>query len=287
MCDLRIKILIKKIIHNFFKAFTDTKSGSILFYHIVLKSRFGIEFIDLLTGNNSRNLIINVTNILASKKLQKLSTKSKNVEEIVDLCYNFRFSLPDIPLHSCYEINLTPYQIKSEIIRFLKLMDSFNPKIILEIGTAMGGTLFLFSRFVSSDAILISIDLLKGKIGGKNTAFIKSFAQKKQKIILIRSDSHKLSTFQRIKKILKNMKIDILFIDGDHTYEGVKKDFEMYKPLVKPEGLICFHDIIQGSNDKVGGVPNFWNEIRENCKTNEIIEKYHQEGYGIGIIFNS
>jgi hypothetical protein len=30
--------------------------------------------------------------------------------------------------------------------------------------------------------------------------------------------------------------VDFLFIDGDHTYEGVKKDFEMYSPLVRREG---------------------------------------------------
>jgi predicted O-methyltransferase YrrM len=43
---------------------------------------------------------------------------------------------------------------------------------------------------------------------------------------------------------LKDNKVDFLFIDADHSYEGVKKDFEMYSPLVRKGGIIAFHDII-------------------------------------------
>ncbi|HEX9463018.1 MAG TPA: class I SAM-dependent methyltransferase [Alphaproteobacteria bacterium] len=38
-------------------------------------------------------------------------------------------------------------------------------------------------------------------------------------------------------------KIRLLFIDGDHAYESVKRDFTLYAPHVEPEGLICFHDV--------------------------------------------
>lgn len=36
--------------------------------------------------------------------------------------------------------------------------------------------------------------------------------------------------------------IDILFIDGDHSYEGVKHDFEAFRPWLTPEALVLFHD---------------------------------------------
>jgi hypothetical protein len=48
-----------------------------------------------------------------------------------------------------------------------------------------------------------------------------------------------------------------LFIDGDHTYEGVRRDFEMYSPLVRKGGIIAFHDIYPGPEESVGGVPKF------------------------------
>jgi len=51
---------------------------------------------------------------------------------------------------------------------------------------------------------------------------------------LIVGDSH----HERIYNQVKDKKFDILFIDGDHSYAGCKKDFEMYSPLVKDRGLI-------------------------------------------------
>jgi hypothetical protein len=42
--------------------------------------------------------------------------------------------------------------------------------------------------------------------------------------------------------ILQDIKIDVLFIDGDHSYKGVKKDFELYSQILSPNGIIILHD---------------------------------------------
>jgi len=42
--------------------------------------------------------------------------------------------------------------------------------------------------------------------------------------------------------ILQDIKIDVLFIDGDHSYEGVKLDFELYSKIMSPKGIILIHD---------------------------------------------
>ena len=89
-----------------------------------------------------------------------------------------------------------------------------------------------------------------------------SFTLSEQKLFLLRVDSHKEETLKQVKAILGMTKLDFLFIDGDHTYEGVKKDFEMYSVLVKQEGIIAFHDIVPGSGENDGGVPKFWGKIR-------------------------
>jgi hypothetical protein len=42
--------------------------------------------------------------------------------------------------------------------------------------------------------------------------------------------------------VMQDIKIDFLFIDGDHSYEGVKKDFELYSTLLSDKGIIVIHD---------------------------------------------
>jgi hypothetical protein len=58
----------------------------------------------------------------------------------------------------------------------------------------------------------------------------------------------------------------------------------MYGPLVRPGGLIAIHDIVPGSEDKVGGVPAFWELLREACETREFVEDWGQGGFGIGVV---
>ena len=49
--------------------------------------------------------------------------------------------------------------------------------------------------------------------------------------------------------IRQDIKIDYLHIDGDHSYEGVKKDFELYSSIVSENGIITIHDIDQTYHD--------------------------------------
>ncbi len=74
-------------------------------------------------------------------------------------------SLINFSKESCEGL-IRPQQIKSEILSLLRILKQVRPKYILEIGTADGGTLFLYTRIATKDAILISIDLPGGKYGG-------------------------------------------------------------------------------------------------------------------------
>src|SRR5262249_23484856 len=88
----------------------------------------------------------------------------------------------------------------------------------------------------------------------------------------------------RIKQLLNGKPLDLLFIDGDHRYEGVRSDFEMYAPLVAEGGLIGFHDIVPGPPHEVGGVPKFWEELKQKRPVREFVRSWKQGGYGIGLL---
>lgn len=203
--------------------------------------------------------------------------KPNSLEELIHFSFNGVAGL------------IRPMQIQEEILELLKILEKNNPKIILEIGTANGGTLFLFSRIASDDATIISVDLPQGKFGGGypkwKIPLYEAFAQSNQKLHLIRADSHKQETLEEVEKFLNGRKIDFLFIDGDHAYEGVKKDFEMYHKLVIEGGIIAFHDIVPGPAESVGGVPKFWGEAKGNAPYKEIVHNWNQGGYGIGVLF--
>ena len=184
---------------------------------------------------------------------------------------------------------IKPIQVREEILELLRILNEIKPEVIIEIGTAIGGTFFLFSRVASEGATIISIDLPGGTFGAAypnvKISSYRSFALPKQKIHLIRADSHNQTTLEKVNSILDKKSIDFLFIDGDHTYEGVKKDFEMYSPLVRNNGIIAFHDITVYPPETGYEVNKFWNQIKEKYSYSVIVNDPGQVGYGIGLLF--
>jgi predicted O-methyltransferase YrrM len=183
---------------------------------------------------------------------------------------------------------VSPLQFRTEIIRLITIVQQAKPKTVVEIGTCNGGTLFLLSYAASPDAKIISIDLPYGKFGGGYPKWAgklyENFATGKQSISLIREDSHKVETLEKLKAIIGNGKIDVLFIDGDHTYEGVKRDFNLYGGLVRKGGIIALHDVAVHTDEKCN-VNLFWDELKKERKTVEIIEDPKQGWGGIGVVF--
>jgi cephalosporin hydroxylase len=178
-------------------------------------------------------------------------------------------------------------QVPSEVRGMVKELESLRPRRLLEVGTAGGGTLFMITRAVDPDALIISVDLPGGLWGGGypwwKSHVYRGMALPGQRVELVRGDSHDPQSLQRVKNILDGEPLDFLFIDGDHTYDGVKMDLEMYGPLVRPGGLIGFHDVAHHPDGYGGDVPRFWREMAQTRPVQEFIEDPNG-GYGIGLI---
>jgi len=200
---------------------------------------------------------------------------SDNIDDVLDFCFNRFLGL------------ICPQQIRDEFKELCEIFKEKSPGVVLEIGTADGGTLFCFSKLAPADATIISIDL-PGKFGGYpgwKIPLYKSFGKSNQKMFLLKQDLHTEETLRAVKDILNGRSVDFLFIDGDHSYKGVKKDFEMYSPLVKKGGIIAFHDVVIHPKESGCFVRDFWMEIKNQHSHKEIIENQKQEGGGIGILF--
>lgn len=150
-----------------------------------------------------------------------------------------------------------------ELAAFAKLVRSISPKRVMEIGTAQGGVFWLLCQISAPDATLISLDLppsdrMSG--GEKVDIDLQSMKQPDQRVFAVHGSSHDTDVHGRAAEILNGDLIDLLFIDGDHTYEGVASDYEMYRPLVRPGGIIAFHDIIRTPWPDCN-VDRFWGEL--------------------------
>lgn len=185
-------------------------------------------------------------------------------------------------------LTIRPMQVAEEIVELLDVVVRQRPRRVLEIGTARGGTLYLFSRAAAPDALLLSVDLPHGPFGGGyplwKEPLYRSFAGPGQSIELLRSDSRNPEVVRRVKQ-LATKGLDLLYIDGDHSYDGVRGDFETYFPLVAPGGLVAIHDVHPGSRPENGGdVPRFWAEVKTRYRHREILTP-GVTGFGIGIIW--
>jgi predicted O-methyltransferase YrrM len=179
---------------------------------------------------------------------------------------------------------IIPIQRPREILALLRILKQARPQRILEIGTASGGTLFLFTRIAAADAQLVSIDLPGGPGGGGYPSWkiplFQAFPLPGQRLELIRDDSHDPAVLSRVAELVGDRGLDFLFIDGDHSYDGVKRDFEMYGALINPAGLIAFHDIDFGPD-----VRRFWDEVKVGRRFQEIRDDGGQT-FGIGLLYN-
>lgn len=182
------------------------------------------------------------------------------------------------------------------LLEFENLLTEFsnlNVNSFIEIGSLYGWTLQHFIHYANEGSTAISIDLPVRKFVGPGDWRVQKqehnyknvwpvwAKQKKCKLYLIADESQKMETQQMVNDILKGNSIDFLFIDGNHTYSGVKMDFEIYSKLVRPGGIIAFHDI--GENEE-GGVYNLWQELKEKYNHKEFLLEENKEK-GIGVLF--
>ena len=159
------------------------------------------------------------------------------------------------------------------------LLSGLNIQSYIEIGCRWGGTFVLTNEYLKRFNTVtksVCVDIIDSPVvsyceSNPETQFIKINSQHPEFV-----------------KYIDANYFDVIFIDGDHTYTGVKNDYEISKTSGK---VFVFHDIV---NDACLGVVQFWNELKTNEKDTydfyEFIDQYEdvwketrQTFLGIGV----
>lgn len=163
------------------------------------------------------------------------------------------------------------------------LVELLRPKVIIELGTYYGVSYCAFCQAVKELGIntkCFAVDTWKGDsqsgfYGTEVLADLKAYHDP-----LYGGFSRLIeSTFDEAATHFADGSIDLLHIDGFHTYEEVKRDFETWLPKMSERGVMLFHDI--NVREKDFGVWRFWEECKQRYRHFEFT---HSHGFGLLVV---
>ncbi len=164
-------------------------------------------------------------------------------------------------------------QSEWEFQQLLRILDDAPPPTrILEVGVYEGGTLW---EWIDRCDFVVAVD----EAMRNEQAYRDHANERRTSLHLILGDSHDPKLIARVDELGP---FDFIFIDADHTYEGVSGDWANYRPMLAPGGLVAFHDIAERPSY---GVTQLWNEIKVGAPTIEIVESAKPFWCGIGVIW--
>jgi cephalosporin hydroxylase len=171
------------------------------------------------------------------------------------------------------------WQYPNQFSKYLCLLNAQKINSYIEIGCRWGGTFVLTNEYLkrfNSMNKSVAVDIIDSPVAHYCSSNVET------KFMKMNSQS------ETFKEYMKDNYFDLIFIDGDHSYRGVKNDYEISKNSGK---IFVFHDIV---SDVCPGVVHFWNELKNTEQNNydffEFTEQYddvfnhtHKRFLGIGV----
>lgn len=156
------------------------------------------------------------------------------------------------------------------------------PDLVVELGSHFGCSLFAFSQAAKDlklDMRLIAVDTWAGDehAGFYDEQPYEMVQRTRNTYFQEQSIDMKRMLFQEARAQVEDASVDLLHIDGLHTYEAVREDFETWLPKLKPEGLVLFHDVAASTGY---GSHRYWKEIRLEHPNMEF-----EHNWGLGVLF--
>jgi GT2 family glycosyltransferase/glycosyltransferase involved in cell wall biosynthesis len=177
---------------------------------------------------------------------------------------------------------LTPLSAWQEHIPFaMLLVDLLRPRMIVELGTQSGDSYCAFCQAVKElnlDTRCYAVDSWQGDShSGFYGANILEDLREHHDPLYGNFSCLVRSTFDDALKHFADGAVGLLHIDGYHTYEAVRHDFESWLPKMSRGGVMIFHDINVRERDF--GVSFFWDEVKQKYPHFEFLH-----GHGLGVL---
>jgi len=180
-----------------------------------------------------------------------------------------------------------PLQHEGELAGLLALLTERRVRSYLEIGARYGGSFEQVMMTLPVGSTGLCVDFPGGNFGDDGSTAILLEALKRVRrsgrdANCIFGPSAAPEVVERVKRLAP---FDAVLIDGDHRYEAVKRDFELYAPLAR---IVILHDIAAPSHvaSRTGvpvEVPRLWAEVKDNYPSIEITDPGTL--MGIGVLF--
>lgn len=199
----------------------------------LLNNRFSWWLITWLMEQHPEFFIHRLEQAVKPYSIMDIDKSLENVQKLE----NFEDLLP---LYRPFGITRKALQLDFDEARYLfNLVRSLKNCKFLEIGRYRGGSTLLFAIAMNGNSKLISVDNLT-KFGCDDEA-LKNVLERfglSHKVELVMHDS---GTFE-----VDPASFDLIFIDGDHSYKGVRRDYDHLKQSLKLGGHLLFHDAVYG-----------------------------------------
>ena len=184
---------------------------------------------------------------------------------------------PLVELNEFPELKLSAWQGLQTLA--YRIVLQHKPKVIVELGSHMGLSalaMALALKKLGEGGKLYAIDCWEGDIqaGEYSEAVYQTFLKRVEQLKL-ESTVVPLKMFFDEARDKIATPIDLLHIDGLHTWDAVKHDWDTFGPLVRPGGLILFHDV----NTIYDGVRKFWDGLATKLESHTV-----PYSHGLGIV---
>lgn len=198
------------------------------------------------------------------------------------------------PLSSYYRYRLdlvvhrVPFpQDDDEFVWFCRRVRSLQPSSYLEIGSRHGGSLLMVSHYLRPGATVVCVDLPGadwGAVGSERSLskVVNVLRRRGFRVTCFLGDSHRQETLSQVSALRPPGGFDVVFLDGDHTYEGILQDWTMYGSLGRDGGMVVFHDLVTPPHNPRVEVGRLFTELARRYRAEQ-----KRNTWGLGVVYRT